>query len=107
MSTEHGSQKPLDEEAEESSSLLSNKAVLLTCSLAVIYIICVVVLMIWCRQRRGSKQRNETDPEQLKLNEDNDVSYIFLCISNYDSKNFFSHIYSRQMMKRIHQNIKN
>lgn len=59
----------------DSSSLFSNKAVLITCLLAIVYIICVVVLMIWCRHRRGNKQENEADPEQMKLNEEHDVSF--------------------------------
>lgn len=67
-------QKEENEELDETNSLLSNKAVLITCSLAIFYIICVIVLMIWCRQRRGMKRQSETDPENLKLNDENDVS---------------------------------
>ncbi|CAG9799152.1 unnamed protein product [Chironomus riparius] len=67
------SQKEENDSLDETNNLLSNKAVLITCSLAIIYIICVVVLMIWCRQRRGMKRQIEIDPENLKLHDENET----------------------------------
>ena len=80
---EADSQKEENDELDETNNLLSNKAVLITCSLAIIYIICVVVLMIWCRQRRGMKRQSETDPENLKLNDENEVSSKGFTIDYY------------------------
>jgi flagellar biosynthesis/type III secretory pathway M-ring protein FliF/YscJ len=59
------------EDANQESSFLMSKAVLMTCLVALIYISLVVALMLWCRNKR-QKSRNSEDPENDKDNNECD-----------------------------------
>lgn len=50
------------EDANQESSFMMSKAVLMTCLVALIYISLVVALMLWCRNKR-LKSRSSEDPE--------------------------------------------
>lgn len=56
------------EDANQESSFMMSKAVLMTCLVALIYISLVVALMLWCRNKR-QKSRSAEDPEN-KENDD-------------------------------------
>lgn len=57
------------EDANQESSFMMSKAVLMTCLVALIYISLVVALMLWCRNKR-QKSRNSEDPENKDENDD-------------------------------------
>lgn len=57
------------EDANQESSFMMSKAVLMTCLVALIYISLVVALMLWCRNKR-QKSRNSDDPENKEGNDD-------------------------------------
>ena len=56
------------EDANQESSFIMSKAVLMTCLVALVYISLVVALMLWCRNKR-QKSRLE-DPENKDQNDD-------------------------------------
>lgn len=57
------------EDANQESSFMMSKAVLMTCLVALIYISLVVALMLWCRNKR-LKSRSAEDPENKGENDD-------------------------------------
>ena len=61
------------EDANQESSFMMSKAVLMTCLVALIYISLVVALMLWCRNKR-QKSRNSEDPENKDQENDDTAS---------------------------------
>lgn len=61
------------EDANQESSFMMSKAVLMTCLVALIYISLVVALMLWCRNKR-QKSRNSEDPEKNEQENDDTAS---------------------------------
>lgn len=61
------------EDANQESSFMMSKAVLMTCLVALIYISLVVALMLWCRNKR-QKSRNSEDPENKEQENDDTAS---------------------------------